>query len=59
MNLNYGVLVLALVSWQSLARNFYVAPKGQDTHTGTPYVSKTLVPKNGSYTILYNCLSAL
>jgi hypothetical protein len=28
------VLVLALVSWQSLARDFYVSPKGKDTNPG-------------------------
>jgi hypothetical protein len=35
MSLKYGVLVLALVSWQSLARDYYVSPKGKDTNPGT------------------------
>ncbi len=35
MNTKYGVLVLALVSLQSLAKDFYVSPKGRDTHPGT------------------------
>ena len=35
MSLKYGVLVLALVSLQSLAKDFYVSPKGRDTNPGT------------------------